>query len=247
MKLEFSGNKALITGGTSELAIKVAEYMKNSGVYPILTCRNEKGRKKIESAMNSSNGFYGIEHLDLSDAGSIQALFDKPGFDIDYLVDIAHGDYEKLIASAGIDDIYKYFSENISFRAELIKTAARSMLKKKRGRLLFISSTACNKSNPGQGFYTASKLASEALYRNLGLELADHGITTVTLRTAYIESGRGKRYYEKHKEKVISQMPAKRILSCNEVAESIIFLLSESASGFNAVEINLDGGFAKKK
>jgi 3-oxoacyl-[acyl-carrier protein] reductase len=42
-------------------------------------------------------------------------------------------------------------------------------------------------------------------------------------------------------------MPTGRILTAAEVAETIMFFLSDSASGFNAAEINLDGGFSASK
>ena len=128
-----------------------------------------------------------------------------------------------------------------------LKSAAKAMLKNKKGRMIFISSTSAGKSNPGQGFYAAAKLASEALYRNLGLELAGRGITALTLRTAYIDAGRGKKYFENNTEKILNQMHIGRILTAVDVAETIMFFLSDSASGFNAAEISLDGGFSASK
>ena len=246
MKLTYSGKYALVTGGTSGLAIQLAGIMINSDLFPILTYRNDKGLHKINQALKSFDGLYSAVFLDFNDRLSLETLF--LNFDkIDYLIDLAHGNLEKLIASASGDEIYKYFEENVSFRAGLIKSAAKAMLKNKKGRMIFISSTSAGKSNPGQGFYAAAKLASEALYRNLGLELAGRGITALTLRTAYIDAGRGKKYFENNTEKILNQMPIGRILTAAEVAETIMFFLSDSASGFNAAEINLDGGFSASK
>ena len=121
------------------------------------------------------------------------------------------------------------------------------MLKKKRGRLVFVSSSAADRPNPGQGFYAASKLASEALYKNLGLELGGRGITTVTLRPGYVDAGRGKKYLQTRKEEVLRMVPIKRAITGAEVAETILFFLSDSAAGFNATEIALDGGLTAGK
>ena len=121
------------------------------------------------------------------------------------------------------------------------------MLKKKRGRLVFISSSAAMRPNPGQGFYSAAKLASEALYKNLGLELGRRGITTVTLRPGYIDAGRGRHYLQAHEKEVLKMVPINRAISEREVAETILFLLSDSARGFNATEITMDGGLAAGK
>ena len=100
--------------------------------------------------------------------------------------------------------------------------------------------------NPGQGFYAAAKLASEALYRNLGLELANRGITTVTLRPGYIATGRGTKYIRAN-EDISGRIPLGRVLTGKEVAEAILFFLSDNAGGFNAVEICMDGGLSAAK
>lgn len=120
------------------------------------------------------------------------------------------------------------------------------MLKKKGGRLIFISSGAALRPNPGQGFYAAAKLASEALYKNLGLEMGSRGITTVSLRPGYINAGRGKKFIKQNK-KITDAIPVKRAIEPGEVAETILFFLSESARSFNAVEITMDGGMSAGK
>ena len=167
--------------------------------------------------------------------------------DLDFLVDFAHGDIESLVASANEDDICRYFAENVSFRAKILKRAGRAMLKKRKGRLIFISSSAADRPNPGQGFYAAAKLASEALYKNLGLELGCRGITTVTLRPGYIDTGRGRRYMQAHEKETLNMVPIRRALTSEELAETILFFLSDSAGGFNATEVSMDGGLTAGK
>lgn len=186
-------------------------------------------------------------YLNLGDRDSLNSMFSQIKGEIDFVVDFAQGDMECFIASAAEEDVSCYFAENISFRAEILKMISREMLKKKRGRFIFVSSSAAARPNPGQGFYAAAKLASEALYKNLGLELGRYGITTVTLRPGYIESGRGERYTQSRRDEVLKMIPTKRILTTAEVTETILFLLSDSASGFNATEIHLDGGLTACK
>jgi 3-oxoacyl-[acyl-carrier protein] reductase len=247
MKLNFSGNNALILGGSCELAINLAECMIKASLFPILTYRNEIGKRHISERLESFKGKYRSFYLSLGDRDSLDFLLDEIGDDIDYLVDFVQGDFEGYVASADEDTIHRYFDENVSFRAEILKRASRLMLKKRRGRLIFISSSAADRPNPGQGFYAAAKLASEALYRNLGLELGEHGVTAVTLRPGYIDAGRGREYIKMRGEEVLRTVPIKRALTGAEVAETILFLLSDSAAGFNATEISLDGGLAAGK
>jgi 3-oxoacyl-[acyl-carrier protein] reductase len=246
MNLQFSGNRALITGGSCDLAISLAGHMITAGLFPILTYRSENSLNHISESLKAFEGKYSSVYLDFSDRNSLgSALRDTDP--VDFLVDFVQGDFESLIASADEDDVYRYFAENISFRAELVKKVARIMLAKKKGRLIYVSSSAASKPNPGQGFYAAAKLASEALYRNLGLELGARGVTTVTLRPGYIDEGRGRVFLESLGETALGKVPMKRALTAEEVSETILFYLSDSASGFNATEISMDGGLTAGK
>ena len=245
--MKFTGNRALILGGSCDLAITLARYMIEAGLFPILTYRSEKGLEYISKRLKTSKREYSAFSLEFGNRDSMNSLFRQTGDNIDYMIDFVHGDFESLIASADVDRIYSYFAENVSFRAEIVKRVARIMMKNKRGRLIYISSSATARPNPGQGFYAAAKLASEAIYKNLGLELGGHGITTITLRPGYIDSGRGGRFIRAHTHEVLNKVPIKRALTKKEVAEAILFYLSDSAAGFNATEISMDGGLTAGK
>jgi len=247
MQLTFAGKRALLLGGSCELAVTLARAMIETELFPLLTWRSRKGRAYIDEKLQAYEGRYDTLHLDFSQRASLSALSERIAEEIDFSVDFAQGNFETLIASADEEQVYRYFEENISFRAAAIRKIARAMLKRKQGRLLFVSSAAAERPNPGQGFYAAAKLASEALYRNLGLELGNRGITTLCLRPGYIDAGRGRPYLQQHAKDIAAKVPIKRALSAREVAQSLLFFLSESAAGFNAACIPLDGGLTAGK
>lgn len=247
MKLSFSGKRVLVLGGSCDLALTLAACLVEEGLFPVLTYRSGEGRRRIEAGLADRQGKYEAAFLDLSEPDSIGPLFQKAGADPDYLVDFAQGDLEGFIASADQDVVARYVAENIALRAAVLKEAARLMLKKRRGRLVFVSSAAALRANPGQGYYAAAKLASEALYRNLGLEMGKRGITTVSLRPGYVDAGRGREFLQEGGKELLKKIPAGRALTGKEVAEAIMFLMSDGAAGFNATEIVMDGGFTAGK
>ena len=247
MNRKFSGTRALVLGGSCELALALAGALIESSLFPILTYRNDKGLNVIKKALPHLEGKYDTCYLDISNRDSLNSLFSQIGDNLDFLVDFAQGNYESLIAQADGNIVHRYFSENVALRAEVLKMAGRVMLKKRKGRLVFISSTAAIRPNPGQGFYAAAKLASEALYRNMGLELGKRGITTVILRPGYVDAGRGKEYLQAQDGKILETVPIKRAITREDIAETILFLLSDSASGMNATEITMDGGLTYRK
>ena len=247
MKLSFSGRRALVLGGSCELALALAGSLIAGGLYPILTYRSENGRQRIDEHLTNNRGNYEAVYFDFAMPDSIDTLFDRIGKALDYVIDFAQGDFEGFIAGANQDDVTRYVQENITFRSRILKEASRLMLARKRGRFVFISSTAALRPNQGQGFYAAAKLASEALYRNLGLELGKRGITAVTLSPGYVSAGRGRSFMEKNEKEVLRLIPTGKALSAEEIAATIMFLLSDGAAGFNATEIIMDGGLTAGK
>jgi 3-oxoacyl-[acyl-carrier protein] reductase len=247
MHLNFSGRRALLLGGSCDLGLALAEAMIAAGLYPLVGYRRVKGRERIRERLGTPGGNFDAVPLalDVSQENNSLAQYLSPG--VDYLVDMAQGDLEGLIASADGRAVGDFFSTGISARALLIQQVARAMLAGKKGRMVYISSTAAARPNPGQGFYAAAKLAAEALYRNLGLELAGRGITTVVLRPGYVDAGRGRRYLERNARSALSKVPLGRALALAEVVDTIMFLLCDSAVGFNATVLTLDGGLSAGK
>ena len=247
MQLTFSGQRALIVGGSCDLGICLAKEMIQEALYPILTFRSEAGREGIEKALEPFSGRWEAVRFDFADAVSLNLLFAHLREDLDFLVDLAQGDLEGLVASVAEEEFQPYFLQNISSRTEMLKRAARVFLRKRSGRLIFISSAAAERASAGQGFYAAAKLASEAIYRNLGLELGGRGITTLTLRPGYIDAGRGRQYLQSRGKEALDRVPIRRALTEKEVARSVVFFLSDIARGFNATQIVMDGGLTAGK
>lgn len=238
--------RGLILGGTCELALCLASQLIAQGILPVLTWRDQDGKEKIDQHLAACRGLYDTVRFDLGDPSSLKVLFDDQAAGFDFLVDFAQGDYEALIAAADEERIQAYFNENVAARAVLLKHVTRVMLRMRRGRLIFVSSSAAEKPAPGQGFYSATKLASEALYRNCGLELAGKGISSVVLRVGYVRAGRGRAFLE-HNPDALRQVPLHRALDAEEVAQTILFLLSSAAVGINATILTMDGGLSAGK
>ncbi len=247
MKLSYSGNKVLVTGGSSSIGRELSKLLISEGLFPILTYRNEVGKEKILKDLadiNVPKDQFETAFFDFKDTACINDLFTGISANPDYLVDLAQTDYESLVASASCEKMDQYFQENIAARAQLVRAASRSMLKKRFGRLIFISSAAVNRPGQGQGFYTSSKLACEALYKNCGLELSSRGITSLTIRPGYVDAGRGHTFLTRHASQWIKEKKGPIDISITDLCQSILFFMSDSACSFNGVAITMDNGLS---
>ncbi|MEI7590068.1 MAG: SDR family NAD(P)-dependent oxidoreductase [Deltaproteobacteria bacterium] len=248
MDNNISQKKILILGGSCEIGCLLASKLISANNFPILTWKSKKGKERIgESLKENSHSSYDAFCLDFSDGESaLHLLEEKIKNGVDALVDMAHSDYESFIADADNKVSQEYFQTNIAFRASAIKSVARIMLKQKHGRMIFMSSVAAVMPNIGQGFYAASKLASEALYQNVGLELGHKGITTISIRAGYVNAGRGKLYL-KNIADINKQIPMRKTIEPNDIVDAIMFFLSSSSQQFNATSVTIDGGFSVAK
>jgi 3-oxoacyl-[acyl-carrier protein] reductase len=247
MNLKFSGTRALLLGGSCDMGLALGEAMIASGLIPLLTYRNVLGQERINESLRAHGRKYDAIQLDLGAPEQSNGLDKLLNQGVDYLVDMAQGDLEGLVPTVDGRAVGEFFDANIRARAVVIQQVARAMLARKKGRMVYISSTAAGRPNPGQAFYAAAKQAAEALYRNLGLELAGRGITTVTLRPGYVDAGRGRRYLEKNARQALATVPLGRALTTQEVVDAILFLLCDSALGFNATVLTMDGGLSAGK
>lgn len=241
------GRRAFILGGSCELAIGLAGCLIAKGLHPILTHRSGWGKIRIDEALKVAEGTYTCLSLDLERVDTLTSLDHELADGVDYFVDFAQGELEGLVASTDSGEIASYFEANIANRTEVIQRVSRTMIAQRKGRMVYVSSVAAGQPNPGQGVYAAAKQACEALYRNVGLELASRGVTTVTLRPGYVDAGRGRRYLEKNAGMALAKVPLGRALKTSEVVETVMFLLSESAVGFNATILTMDGGLSAGK
>lgn len=247
MELIFSGSRALILGGSCEIGLALGERMIAAGIHPLLTHRSEGGRARIQKRFGSRKNQYDAIQFDLKGPGETGGLDAHLELGVDYLVDMAQSDLEGLIPAVDGRAAGAFFDASISARAVVIQQVARIMLARRNGRMVYISSAAAGRPNPGQGYYAAAKLAAEALYRNLGLELAGRGVSTVILRPGYVDAGRGRRYLERNGRQALAKGPLGRALTIAEVVDTIMFLLCDSASGFNAAVLTMDGGLTAGK
>jgi 3-oxoacyl-[acyl-carrier protein] reductase len=229
------------------MALDLAKALIAHKILPVLTYRSSEGQDSIEAALQDSSDLYAVCPLDLARPGTLGELDAHLSHGLDYLVDFAQEDIEGLVASVDPAAMRAYLDANIGGRAAVMQRVARSMLANRFGRMVHISSAAAERPNPGQGFYSASKQAAEALYKNMGVELAARGITTVSLRPGYVDAGRGRDYLGKHARAALDKVPLGRALTSQEVVDTILFLLCDSAAGINAAVVTMDGGLAATK
>ena len=230
----------LVAGAGSALAQTLQTALESKGLPFCGACSSQEGLAACQAR--------GWPAIPLGDIETLperaEALVGAP---IEALVDFLHSPLECLLPQAGPADIDQWAIRDIAQRARLLRACSRAMLARRRGRCLFVSSSAALRPGKGQGFYAAAKLAGESLYRSIGLELASRGVTACSLRLSWIDAGRGATFLAGRRQKAEELMPSGRLVTARQATDALLFLLQEGSAAFNAVALDLDGGFSAVK
>jgi 3-oxoacyl-[acyl-carrier protein] reductase len=116
------------------------------------------------------------------------------------------------------------------------------MLKQKSGRIINISSVIGLIGNAGQANYAAAKAGIIGFTKSVAKELGTRGITANAIAPGFITTDMTEVLSEKVKEKLLENVPLKRLGSPEDVANLAAFLASDNASYITGQVINVDGG-----
>jgi glucose 1-dehydrogenase len=113
------------------------------------------------------------------------------------------------------------------------------------GRILFTTSLNASRSEPAHTLYDASKGALNALVRQLAVELAPLGFTTIGVAPGFVETpltDMGLRSDPAARRLVEEQIPLRKIATVDELAMWYVFLASDAASYATGTIVTVDGG-----
>lgn len=122
------------------------------------------------------------------------------------------------------------------------RAAAKIMMKQREGRIINIASIVGVIGNPGQSNYVASKAAIIGLTKSAAKELAPRGITVNAVAPGFIETDMTAVLPQNVKDAFLAQIPLGRAGQPEDVAASVAFLASESASYLTGQVIHVSGG-----
>jgi 3-oxoacyl-[acyl-carrier protein] reductase len=96
---------------------------------------------------------------------------------------------------------------NLNSSFYLLKHFIKKMVKKRFGRIVFISSVVAHTGNPGQANYTASKAAISGIVKSLALELSSRNITVNSVAPGFIQSNMTDKLNEDQKNTILHKNP----------------------------------------
>jgi 2,3-dihydro-2,3-dihydroxybenzoate dehydrogenase len=196
-----------------------------------------------------------FELVDVSDSHAVEAAIARIEAEwgpIDYGVSVAGILATGPLVETNDETWARVMSVNASGVFHLHRALARRMMPRRRGSLVTVSSNAAGIPRHGMAAYAASKAAATMMTKCLGLELAASGIrvnvvspgsTRTPMQEAMWASGSSEEIVLRGSlETYRSGIPLGKIAEPHEVAEAVLFLLSERASHITMADLYVDGG-----
>lgn len=236
------GKTILVTGASSGIGRETAITCSRMGAVVIATGRNEERLK--QTLVNLEGRSNKIIVADLSIQEGVDALAAECP-DLDGIVHCAGVGDRTLLKMVREKDIQRVMAAN--FNAPVL--LQRALLKRKKVKtnssIVFIASRAPFAPAPGNGIYAASKGAMIAYAKVLGLELADHSIRVNCVCPAMVWTELVERDAEINGvdyHKVEKSYPLKRFGKPQDVANLVVYLLSNASEWMTGSCIDITGG-----
>tara|TARA_B100000282_G_C31592475_1_gene426288 strand:+ start:24 stop:734 length:711 start_codon:yes stop_codon:yes gene_type:complete len=233
----FKDRKLLVTGGTGSIGDSICNYFNKNGCKEIYSTTTNLNKVK------SDQDYIKFKELDLNKIQNLNLdnLFD---FDIDYLVLNAGLNRDNIFLRMSSEDWSNVINVNLNSSFYLLKHFTKKMVKKRFGRIVFISSVVAHTGNTGQVNYTASKAAISGMVKSLALELSTRNITVNSVAPGFIQSNMTDKLNDIQKKAILDRIPMKKLGVSSDIARAVGFLCSENADYITGQTLHVNGGLA---
>lgn len=240
------GKVALVTGGSRGIGRAIAVALAREGAkLAINFAGNEKAAEETKALVEQAGSEAILLKADVSDRDADAALIDtviKTYGKIDILVNNAGITRDSLMFRMKEDDFDAVIDTNLRSVFYLTKAAAKSMMKKRTGRIINMSSVVGLTGNAGQVNYAAAKAGVLGITKSAAKELASRGITVNAVAPGFIETDMTDVLSDTVKESLLHEIPLKRMGEPKDVANAVLFLASDQSAYITGQVIHVDGG-----
>ena len=231
-----------LTGSTGGIGKEIALQMSSLGAKIILTGTNKDKLKDLSKKLPNEND-YVVSNLNNSQ--NIEKLSNElieKGYSIDILINNAGVTKDNLFLRMKEDEWTSVLNINLHSTVLLTQKIIKGMIKKRFGRILFITSIIGHLGNSGQSNYSASKAGLAAFSKSIAAEVASRGITSNCIAPGFIKTPMTDKLTVDQQNQILNNIPASRFGLPSDIASACIYLSSDEASFITGSTLHVNGG-----
>jgi len=241
-----NGKVVLVTGASRGIGRAIAGSVAAAGGTVVLAARDQSRLAEAVAEIAGAGGQSESVALDVADRASVEAAFRgvlETHGRIDGLVNNAGVTCDSLLLRMKDEDWEQVLATNLTGVFLCTQAALRPMIKQRSGRIVNVTSVVGLVGNAGQANYAASKAGVVGFTKSVAREVASRGITANAVAPGFIETDMTAGMTEKARAAVTAAIPMGRVGSPEDVAGTIVFLLSDAAGYITGQVLGVDGGF----
>lgn len=252
---ELKKQVALVTGAAQGIGAAVAQELCRHGAHVMALDVQSAGLQALQQRLETAAGQLSTHLIDVREAQAVEALVDaieQQTGPIGLLVNVAGILRMAPVVELSDEDWTTSLDVNATGVFNLTRAVARRMVPRQAGSIVTVGSNAAGVPRMQMAAYAASKAAATAFTMCLGLELAQHKIRCNVVSPGSTDTAMQRMLWhdETGPQRVIAGsletfrlgIPLGRIAEPADIANAVVFLLSERARHITMHDLRIDGG-----
>ena len=235
---------ALITGATGGIGRSIAKKMKQSGAKLILSGTRQNVLTDLASELGNDVKIIATDLNRKEDILNLAQQAEDSFGQIDILVNNAGITADNLFLRMKDEEWEKVIDINLSAPVRLTRQIIKGMLKRRFGKIIFISSIVGYTGNAGQTNYAASKSALAGFTKSIALEVASRGITCNLIAPGFISTPMTDKLSDQQKKIIVANIPINRLGNADDISNGCVYLASDEAGFITGTTLHINGGMS---
>jgi len=240
--ISLKDKKIIVTGASGGIGNSIVKKLTDCGANILATGTKIEKLEELKSKYKNIS----IIKFDISQSDKIEEFIENAttilGGSLDCIINNAGSTQDNLAIRMSLDEWKKVIDLNLTATFLLSKFAIKKMLKNKSGKIVNITSVVGHTGNLGQANYTASKAGIVAMSKSLAIEYAKKNLNINCVSPGFIKTAMTDKIDEKFKEIIVSKIPSARLGEPDDVANAVLFLVSDQSNYINGETIHVNGG-----